>query len=76
VYLPTSAPTVAAVGAGSLVQSALIGAGAGSFAGRLIVHRVERRLGKELSARRVRQVEATWIYVGAVLGAGYRLAFG
>lgn len=45
-----------------------MGVALGTLAGKLLVWRLERRRGAELAPRRVRQIEATWIAVGAVLG--------
>ena len=43
-----------------VLQDALIGAGAGAIVAKLLVRRRERA-GAELSARRIRQIEAAWL---------------
>lgn len=58
-----------------LLQDVLIGAGAGSIAGRMLIHRSERRRGREWPAMRVRQVEANWIAAGIAVGLASRVLF-
>lgn len=60
--------TAAALKDLTILQDALVGVALGTLAGKLLVWRLERRRGAELAPRRVRQIEATWIAVGAVLG--------
>jgi len=54
-------------------QDVLVDAGVGSVVGRLMVHRAEQRSGEELSAMRVREIEAKWIATGIATGLLVRL---
>lgn len=44
----------------TLLRDALIGVAVGTALGKLVVRRTEARRNVELSARRVRQIEASW----------------
>ncbi|MDQ3678523.1 MAG: hypothetical protein M3401_17290 [Actinomycetota bacterium] len=46
------------------LQDVLIGIALGTLIGKLVVRRLERRVGSELPAVRVRQIETTWILTG------------
>ncbi len=51
-----------------ILPDVLIGAGAGTLVGKLLVYRLERLYGHELPARRVRQIESTWTAAGLLFG--------
>jgi hypothetical protein len=57
------------------VQELLIGAGAGSVMGKLLVNLSEQRRGASLPPQRIRQIEATWISIGVTISFIYRVVW-
>lgn len=55
-----------------VVQGVMLGAGGGTIAGRLVVHRAEQH-GREMVPRRVREIELRWTSAMAIAGLGVSL---